>query len=146
MLASWDSDLRCQFANLAYRDWFGADPQRMLGTSIRELLGPNLFAQNEPYMRAALAGEAQVFERIIRTPSGVERHSLARYTPDFVDGVASGFFVEVTDVSHVKSRELSLRREVAALDIKRERVGPAKRQRSDQRKLELIQAIQREAA
>jgi len=111
MLAYWDRELRCRFANRAYEKWFGADPDRLLGMSIRDLLGPKLFAMNEPYMRAALAGERQVFERIIPGPDGVERHSLAEYIPDSVDGQVRGFLVQVTEVTELKQTQAALRRE-----------------------------------
>jgi two-component system, OmpR family, sensor kinase len=111
MLAYWDRDLHCRFANRAYERWFGVDPDRLIGTSIRDLLGPELFAMNEPYMRAALAGKAQEFERIIPGPGGVKRHSLAQYIPDIVDGAVRGFLVQVTEVTQLKEIEAALRRE-----------------------------------
>lgn len=111
MLAYWDRDLTCRFANRAYEAWFGVNPDRLLGTSIRDLLGPQLFAMNEPYMRRALAGERQVFERIVPGPGGVQRHSLAEYIPDLVDGVVRGFLVQVTNVTELKETQAALRRE-----------------------------------
>ncbi len=111
MLAYWDRDLICRFANRAYEAWFGADPDRLLGTSIRDLLGPRLFELNHPYMVKALAGERQVFERIIPSPDGVERHSLAEYIPDAVAGEVRGFLVQVTNVTELKQTQAALRRE-----------------------------------
>ena len=49
-----------------------------------------LFALNEPYIRAALNGEKQVFERVVPGPDGTKRHSLATYVPDVVDGTVMG--------------------------------------------------------
>jgi PAS domain S-box-containing protein len=111
MLAYWDLNLTCRFANRAYETWFGVNPDRLLGTSIRDLLGPELFAMNEPYMRRALAGERQVFERIIPGPDGIQRHSLAEYIPDRVDGVVRGFLVQVTNVTELKETQAALQRE-----------------------------------
>jgi len=111
MLAYWDRDLRCRFANRAYEKWFGVDPDRLLGTSIRDLLGPALFAMNEAHIRAALGGERQVFERIVPGPGGVQRHSLAEYIPDLVDGTVRGFLVQVTEVTELKETQAALRRE-----------------------------------
>ena len=111
MLAYWDQDLKCRFANRAYETWFGVDPDRLLGTSVRDLLGPELFAMNEPHMRKALAGERQVFERIVPGPGGARRHSLAEYIPDMVDGTVRGFLVQVTDVSILKETQAALNQE-----------------------------------
>lgn len=111
MLAYWDRDLRCRFANRAYERWFGVDPDRLLGTPMRDLLGPQLFAMNETHIRAALAGQPQVFERIVPGPGGVQRHSLAEYIPDLVDGEVRGFLVQVTEVTQLKETQAALHRE-----------------------------------
>jgi PAS domain S-box-containing protein len=111
MLAYWDRDLHCRFANRAYERWFGVDPQALIGTSIRDLLGPKLFALNEPYILGALRGEPQLFERIVPGPDGVNRHALARYIPDVVDGKVLGFVAEVTEVTKLKETEAALARE-----------------------------------
>lgn len=113
MLAYWDKDLRCRFANRAYERWFGVDPEALIGTSIRDLLGPELFAMNEPHIRGALAGEQQVFERIVPGPDGVRRHSLATYIPELVGGQVLGFFVQVTEVTQLREVEFALAREQA---------------------------------
>ena len=111
MLAYWDRQLICRFANRAYETWFGAKPEDLLGTTVQSLLGPKIFALNEPYMRKALAGERQVFERLIPGPDGVERHSLAEYIPDVVDGEVRGFLVQVTNVTELKQTQAALIRE-----------------------------------
>lgn len=111
MLAYWDRNLICRFANRAYKTWFGVDPDRLVGTHIRDLLGPKLFEMNHPYMLKALAGERQLFERIIPGPDGVHRHSLAEYIPDAGDGVVRGFLVQVTNVTELKETQAALRRE-----------------------------------
>ena len=109
MLAYWDRDLICRFANPAYEAWFGVNPDRLIGTSIRDLLGAELFAMNEPYMIKALAGERQLFERILPGPDGVQRHSLTEYIPDLLDGVVRGFMVQVTNVTEMKQMQAALR-------------------------------------
>ncbi|CAN5487701.1 hypothetical protein BH10PSE17_BH10PSE17_31760 [soil metagenome] len=99
MLAYWDRDLICKFANLAYRTWFDIDGRLLTGTSLRDLLGAELFALNEPYVYGALRGEAQEFERLVPGPLGVMRPSLAVYMPHVVDGEVVGFIAQVTDVT-----------------------------------------------
>lgn len=111
MLAYWDQDMNCRFANRAYETWFGVNPDNLIGTSIRDLLGPELFAKNEPHIRKALAGERQVFERIVPGPDGVQRPSLAEYIPHVVDGVVRGFMVQVTNLTELKETQAALKRE-----------------------------------
>lgn len=105
MVGYWDSELRNEMANEAYVDFFGMSPEEMRGIHIRDLLGPDLYEKNRPYMEGALAGEQQQFERAIPTPSGEVRHTQASYIPDEVDGEVRGFFVLVTDITETKRIE-----------------------------------------
>jgi PAS domain S-box-containing protein len=107
MVAYWDVSEHCRFSNDAYEQWFGRSRAEMDGISMRELLGP-IYEKNRPYIRAALAGKKQVFERQIPLPSGEIRESIATYTPDIVDGVVRGFYVLVADVTPLKQREREL--------------------------------------
>lgn len=108
MLAYWDKNLICQFANAAYRDWFGKTRDEMVGKiCIKELLGP-IYDKNLPYILGVLEGKRQTFEREIPTPSGSIRHSLANYFPDIVNGEVKGFFVHVADITNLKLLEREL--------------------------------------
>lgn len=108
MLAYWDKNLVCRFANMAYTEWFGLDRRQMINRiTLPEVLGP-LYEKNAHYITGALRGEKQVFERKITTPSGEVRHSLATYIPDVSDGEVHGFFVHVADIGPVKKLEEEL--------------------------------------
>jgi diguanylate cyclase (GGDEF)-like protein/PAS domain S-box-containing protein len=109
MVAYWDSEERCRFANQAYKDWFGRGRQELLGISLSELLGP-LYEMNRPYIEAAYRGERQVFERAIpRLGRAGVRNSLATYIPRVVEGRIVGMFVHVADVEPLKSLEWELK-------------------------------------
>jgi len=112
IMAYGDRMLRCRYANRAFMDSFGLDPERVIGRSIRDLIGPEMFAANEPYVVAVLGGQPQSFERSIVGPSGKARHMLAAYTPDLMDGHVVGFIVQITDVTALKDATASLEAEV----------------------------------
>ncbi|MDB5279240.1 MAG: domain S-box protein [Ferruginibacter sp.] len=106
MLAYWDKDLVCRYANSAYVNWFNKSKEQMINNMrIDELLGP-LYEKNLPYIHAVLLGQKQLFEREIPLPDGSGvRHSLATYIPDIDSGEVIGFFVHVADVTSLKELE-----------------------------------------
>jgi len=126
MLAYWDLNLQCRFANHAYERWFGVNPDSLVGTSIKGLLGPELFALNEPYIRGALGGTEQLFERAVPGPDGVCRHSLATYVPDMVNGQVVGFIAHVADVTRLKETEAALRTEAVQREATLEKLRRSK--------------------
>lgn len=99
MIAYWDADARNVVANAAYVEWFGFHPDEMPGVHISEVLGPEVYAKNLPFITAALAGEEQLFDRTLVDQAGRTRHTQASYVPDVVDGRVLGFYVLVTDVT-----------------------------------------------
>jgi len=110
MLSYWDKDEICRFANKAYLEWFGKTPEEMINKmSLAELLGP-LYALNEPYIKAALGGKSQTFEREIVIPSGIVRHVLATYFPDKIEDEILGFHTYITDISALKLSEEKLQK------------------------------------
>lgn len=108
MLAYWDRQLRCCYANAAYERWFGVEGAAVEGTTLASLLGPELFALNEPHARAALSGEPQTFERVVPHKDGSHRYGLAHYIPDWQGDEVAGFAVEVTDVTELHRVRLAL--------------------------------------
>jgi len=110
MVAYWDKNLRCRYANQPYRVWFGRSSQDMLGMPLQELLGEQVFALNEPYIRGALAGNNQQFERALIKQDGSIGHTLANYVADIkAGGEVAGFFVLVSDVTPIKQAEGELK-------------------------------------
>lgn len=110
MVGYWDREMRNRMANDAYIEYFGRAPREMRGMHIRDLLGPDLFAKNLPHIEGALAGQAQLFDREIVTPSGEVRFTQASYIPDTVEGEVRGFFVLVTDITERRRIEEEVER------------------------------------
>jgi diguanylate cyclase (GGDEF)-like protein/PAS domain S-box-containing protein len=102
MLGYWDAQLRNQYANSAYLEWFGMTPEQMRGKHISEVIGPHLYELNLPYLQAALGGEPQHFDRTIVDAAGVTRYTSASYLPDVAaDGAVRGISVLVADVTEL---------------------------------------------
>jgi PAS domain S-box-containing protein len=109
MVAYWDANLRCRFANRAYEDWFGFKPEHLRGRHISELLG-SLYPLHLPHIERALRGEPQEFERDLSLQSkDAARIASIHYVPDVVEGKVRGFFVLVTDITALKVATQALR-------------------------------------
>jgi len=131
MVGYWDADLRCGFANMAYRDWFGRTPEQMVGIRIQDLLGEALFQQNVPFIRAALAGEAQHFERTLTKADGSTGYTWSHYLPNVVNDEVQGFFVLIADVTELKTTQLQLEASNAALEQRTLEAESANRAKSE---------------
>ena len=109
LVAYWDNDARCRFANKAYLEWFGKAPEQVIGGTMMELMGDALFSLNEPYIRGVLSGETQQFERTLTKADGSMGYTLAHYIPD-IDGhgEVAGFYALVTDVTPIKRSQAEL--------------------------------------
>ncbi len=127
LVAYWTADLRCTFANRAYREWFGLTPEKMVGMEMVEVLGEKLFRLNEPFIGGALRGEAQTFERTIIKVSGETGYTLAQYVPDLgADGkTVKGFFVLISDVTEVKRKTEALRESARRMRLAADAAGIA---------------------
>ncbi|OGU16880.1 MAG: hypothetical protein A2076_06395 [Geobacteraceae bacterium GWC2_53_11] len=108
MVGYWTSELRCGFANIAYLEWFGRSQEQMRGIHIRELMGEELFSRNEPYIRGALRGERQRFERTLTKADGTVGYTWAHYIPDLDGDRVRGFFVLVSDITELKQAQIQL--------------------------------------
>jgi diguanylate cyclase (GGDEF)-like protein/PAS domain S-box-containing protein len=108
LVGYWDADLTNRLANRDYVDYFGTTPEQMRGMHISEVLGPEMFAANRPYIDGALAGEPQVFDREVVMPSGEVRYTQVSYLPDVGDQGVRGFFVLVTNITARRHAEVAL--------------------------------------
>ena len=121
MVAYWDENLHNQAANAAYVEWFGFAPEDMKGMHIRDVLGPEVYEKNLPYIKAALAGKAQLFNRTLTDTSGQTRYTQASYIPRLIDGEPHGFFVLVTDITERVRAEQTLAASIADVALLQER-------------------------
>lgn len=109
MIGYWDRDLRCRYANNAYREWFGKSPEEIVGITFLDLAGEQLFALNQPHIQRVLAGEPQRFERALKKASGSVGHIIGHYIPHFdADGTVKGFAIQSSEVTMLKETEAKL--------------------------------------
>lgn len=110
LIGYWNKNLINEFGNKAYSEWFGISSDQITGMSLRKVIGEHLYSLNRPYIEKVLAGESQVFERIITDTTGKDHFTLASYIPDVSNNEVKGFFVLVMDITQAKMAELELRK------------------------------------
>ncbi|WP_183564141.1 PAS domain S-box protein [Mucilaginibacter sp. SP1R1] len=104
MLAYWDRNLICRYANQAYVEWFGKSPDEIIDKIKMPDLFGDLFSKSLPYIIDVLEGKVQRFERSIKILSGEVRKVITTYSPDYANGKVRGFFVHVQDITDLKSK------------------------------------------
>jgi PAS domain S-box-containing protein len=104
----WTRDLICTFANPGYYEWFGRNPEEMVGIHMESFMAPELFLVNKPYVDSVLNGESQRFERRLERANGTIGYAWVHYIPDVDNGNVKGFFVLVSDITELKIAQLKL--------------------------------------
>lgn len=103
-----DRDERYRFANRFYQKVFGLPSASILGRSLREVMGPDGYADVAGHVASALRGQPVRYERHARE-RGLDAYLLTDYVPDFDDaGQVQGFFISILDITARKKAELRL--------------------------------------
>ncbi len=112
LVADVDRTLRYRFANRAYLDWFGKDPDALIGETMESLYGEAAVRLWQAELARVLQGERVEFDRSM-TVRGRPQHSTAIYLPyRDAQGQVDGFHALVFDTT--ASKELALRLEQEA--------------------------------
>jgi len=129
-VAYWDLDRVCRFANRGYCEWFGFAPEQVIGQRAEQLFDGEYLQRQLPMIDAALAGQAQTFERA--TERDGQRHvHLVHYIPDRApDGGVKGMTVMAFDISALKQAERELVRLNGELAASRDAAEAASRAKS----------------
>lgn len=106
LVAFVDRDERYQFCNRQYKTMLGIEPESMIGRTLHEFYGDELYQRIKPHIDAALAGHPVVYERTIQTAIGL-RHQECRHIPQTDDdGRPNGFYLSAWDITERKTQEL----------------------------------------
>jgi PAS domain S-box-containing protein len=109
LISQVDANERYRFVNQAYSEWFARPADEIVGSTMRDVVGPAAYATMKPWVDAALSGRAVRFETLAPYRDGGARYIDASYTPSFdASGAVDGFFVLVQDVTARKRAEEAL--------------------------------------
>ena len=109
LLSYWDRQLRCGFSNKYHREWFGRTEAQMHNCRVQDLLGDELFQDNQARMTQALLGYSQQFQSTLLRFDGKSMDAYVQFLPYAVDGQVQGFFVSITDITTLKQEQAQLR-------------------------------------
>ncbi len=120
MIAYWDRDGICRFANQAHFDRFGLTPEQLVGMSLDDVFGPvddnnQIAASRRARMTAALRGEHQLFDQSDVAADGTARHWQSEYLPHRSGGRLMGFYALIVDITQRKIAESRLAQQEARL-------------------------------
>jgi PAS domain S-box-containing protein len=97
-IAYVDKDQRYQFVNQAYEDWFGIPTTEVVGKTLEEFLGQEMYRSLGPQVERVLSGEHIKYRSHLRGPDGVRRHFDASFVPHQErGGEVLGYFSLVLD-------------------------------------------------
>ena len=102
LVAYVDADCKVVFANRRYETAYGVAAGQVNNMAAADLLGPDVYAQSEPYMRDVLSGKPAIFERLV-THTGAVRWERVSYMPELAaDDRVTGFIALAEDITELK--------------------------------------------
>lgn len=117
LISYLDRDQRFRFANKAYKDWLGVEPEQLIGQSLREFYGEAVYAGIQSHVETALAGHEVGYEREMPAGSG-HHHRYVHVTlvPHRDEaGAVLGLYALINDISGRRAAELALHQSEARL-------------------------------
>ena len=107
---AWCSrDLKYLWVSKPYADWLGLKPEKLVGRSIQEVMGPAGFEKIRPHVLQVLEGHEVRYEEELDYPSVGPRWVSAIYTPTYDgDTVPTGWIGVILDIDQRKRAEDAL--------------------------------------
>jgi PAS domain S-box-containing protein len=123
LIAYVDQEERYQLAN-GFLKAFGVTDD-LIGKTVADVCGPQLYAQYEPHIRAALNGERVQFQGSLKIGEQSVFHE-SHYIPDIaVNGAVRGYFAMSFDVTQRQATQDALHIEAERLDVTLSSIGDA---------------------
>ncbi|MCB1974861.1 MAG: diguanylate cyclase [Burkholderiaceae bacterium] len=108
LVSHMDTQERFTFVNSAVREWWGMEPDALLGRTMREVVGETVYPIAQAPLKRALAGERVEFD-VQRQIHGEMRDVHNIYVPDMdSEGTTRGVFTLSINITELKTVERKL--------------------------------------
>ncbi|UGQ48356.1 PAS domain-containing protein [Massilia endophytica] len=132
MVAYWDKDLVCRFANKFFLNWLGRPLEDTVGMHASQLIDPARLNHLMPRIEGVQAGRPQNFAREVQLAGGETLYLWINYLPDLDEnGALRGCYMLASDVTELKRSELRVHETNEALVRARDRAEAASRAKSE---------------
>ena len=119
MIAYVGADLKFQFTNQVYRNWYGHSRAEVYGLEDPKAKTNFDFSKLKPYVDRALSGESVSFETEEKNISGELSYLFKSYVPNIdAEGQVLGFFVLIRDITERRKNALALQKAHDLLEIR----------------------------
>ncbi|MFT7007466.1 MAG: PAS domain S-box-containing protein [Colwellia sp.] len=119
MIAYVGADLKFQFTNQVYLNWYGHSASELYGLEDHQNRTNFDFGQVKRYVSKALAGESVSFETEEKNLAGDLCYLLKSYVPNIdIEGQVLGFFVLIRDVTARRKNALALQKAYDLLEVR----------------------------
>ena len=98
-----------RYVNKGYADWFGAAKEGMLGQSIRDVVGDEVYTDISHHVHLALKGQRVSYEYTMRRPGGRVAYARSELVPELdAQGLVAGCFVLSVNITDLKNAQAAL--------------------------------------
>jgi len=109
MITYIDTGERYLFSNLPYMQMLGLERDQIVGRSMQEVLGDELYERIRPFREQVLSGEVARYERQHKRRDGNVADLSVTFVPHLAaDGSVEGFFSLTLDITTLKNLEREL--------------------------------------
>jgi len=115
LISYLDRELRFQFVNRTYEEWFGSEAAPRVGTSVRDFYGESAWVEIEPRLQAALQGQDVAYDREMAGRDST-RHVQVTVVPDRNErGDVVGLYTLISDVTSYREAQRAVQESEARL-------------------------------
>ena len=124
-IAYTDASQRYRFVNQTYASWFASSPAEIVGKTVQQVLGDEVYRRATPAIERVLAGERVQYDNQLRSlETNSPQYLNVTLVPDISrNSEVQGYYALVTDVTERKQAELALQESQARWQFALEGAG-----------------------